>query len=225
MDHAEECDALDVIVDAFAESIANADLTRAVPTCPEWTLRDLVVHVGQIHRWAEVLVRTLAQKPSREGRDAQPGDDVAGWLREGGKSVVATLRAADPDAPMWAWGHDQHVRFWSRRQLHETAIHQADALLALDQPVEIPTEVAADGIDELLDILPAAAYFSPKVAELRGDGETIHVHATDTPDVDGIGEWLITLEPDGYSYSHGHAKGDVAVRGAISDLNLLVYNR
>jgi uncharacterized protein (TIGR03083 family) len=225
MNHQEECDHLAAIVDSFAQAVDGADLTRAVPTCPEWTLRDLVTHMGQIHRWVEVIVRERLQERSRSGRDAEPGADVAAWLREGGDALVAALRNADPDEPVWAWGADQHVRFWSRRQLHETAIHQADALIALERPVQIATLVAADGIDELLDIMPSAAYFAPKVAELRGDGETIHIHATDTPDVDGIGEWLITLQPGGFSYTHGHAKGDVAVRGAISDLELLMYNR
>jgi hypothetical protein len=25
---------------------------------------------------------------------------------------------------MWAWGPDKHARFWSRRMLHETAVHR-----------------------------------------------------------------------------------------------------
>ena len=227
MNHDEACAELVPVVDAFADALAGADLATPVPTCPEWTLLDLACHMGRIHRWATLLVRERAQERMRAPRDGEPGagDDVAGWLRDGGHALVDTLRAADPDEPMYSWGADQHVRFWSRRQLHETVIHHADAQLALGRPVAIAPAVAADGIDELLDNLLAARHFSPKVAEVRGDGETIHLHAVDTPDAGGMGEWLVTMQPDGYSYSHGHAKGDVAVRGALADLELVMYNR
>ncbi|HEY1737355.1 MAG TPA: maleylpyruvate isomerase family mycothiol-dependent enzyme [Acidimicrobiia bacterium] len=227
MDYAAECDQLAAIADSFATALDGADLSRPVPTCPDWTLLDLAVHTGRVHRWAMLLVRELAQERMPAPRDGEPGaaDDVAGWFRKGGDALVATLRAADPEAPMWSWGVDQSVRFWSRRQVHETAIHQADALIALKRPVQIEVDVAADGIDELLDNLASTRAFSPKIAELHGDGESIHVHAVDTPDSNGIGEWVITLQPDGFGYSHGHAKGDVAVRGTISDLELMMYNR
>ncbi len=227
MEHQQACDELAAVVDSFASALDGADLSRAVPTCPDWTLLDLVRHQGRVHRWAEMLVRERAQERMSAPREAEPGagDDAVGWFRQGGDALVATLRAAGPDEPVWSFGADQHARFWSRRQLHETVVHRADALLALGQPVEIANDVAADGIDELLDNLLSIRHRSPKVAQLRGDGETIHLHAVDTPDAAGIGEWLITLQPDGYSYSHGHAKGDVAVRGALSDLELMMYGR
>ena len=228
MDYYEECDRLASLVDSFATMLGDADLARRVPTCPDWTVFDLAVHQGRVHRWANMLVQERAQERKRAPRDGEPAsadDDVVGWFRAGGEQLVATLRAADPDAPMWSWGAEQLVRFWSRRQLHETVIHEADLRIALGQPVHIDAPVAADGIDELLDNLLSARHFAPKVAELRGDGETLHLHATDTPDSDGIGEWLIALQPDGYAYTHGHGKGDVAVRGPIGDLELLMYNR
>lgn len=30
----------------------SSGLDSAVPTCPGWTVRDLVVHQGGVHRWA-----------------------------------------------------------------------------------------------------------------------------------------------------------------------------
>ena len=35
----------------------------------------------------------------------------------------------------------------------------------------------------------------------------------------------MTLGPDGISFEHGHAKGDVALRGTASDLLLWAWNR
>ena len=149
----------------------------------------------------------------------EPGDDVAGWFSAGGTSSSPRCAAAEPDAPMWAMGRRPARSLLVRRQLHETAIHEADLRIASVSPCTSTVAVAADGIDELLDNLPSARHFAEGPSpSFDGDGETLHLHATDTPDSDGIGEWLITLQPDGYSYTHGHGKGDVAVRGPIGDL-------
>jgi hypothetical protein len=63
------------------------------------------------------------------------------------------------------------------------------------------------------------------VRELHGDGETIHLHATDLDGVELPGEWLVTLEPHGFRWSHAHVKGAAAVRGAASDLALWINQR
>src|SRR2546423_15248051 len=126
---------------------------------------------------------------------------------------------ADPDAPMWAWGADKHARFWSRRMLFETMIHRADAELALGAAPEIPNEDAADGIDEFLDNLGAAAYFSPTVATLKGDGEVLALSA---PDI----QWAISLSPDGFTWSHSVDANAVATLSADGpDLLLHIYGR
>ena len=53
-----------------------------------------------------------------------------------------------------------------------------------------------------------------------GTGETIHLHCTD-----GEGEWLVRLAPGGVNVVNEHAKGDVAARGAASDLLLMMWGR
>ncbi len=234
MEHASHCTHLAAEVAAFAELIAEADLTVPVPSCPGWDLGALVAHQGRVHRWAERTVATRA-RARIDGAQLEdrppPGVDPASWLREGGERLVATLRAVDPDEPIWAWGTDQHARFWSRRQLHETVVHRADAALALGRDPVVDPAVALDGIDELLDNLPAAGYFATATTELRGSGETIHLHATDGSDpsvTEGArpdGEWMITLLPDRFEYTHAHGKADVAVRAGAADLLLLLYNR
>jgi hypothetical protein len=52
-----------------------------------------------------------------------------------------------------------------------------------------------------------------------GDGRTVHLHRTD-----GDGEWLITIG-DPPTIERGHAKGDLAVRGAAGQLLLWAWNR
>lgn len=224
VDHAWHCDRLATAVEAFVGAVRAADLSTAVPTCPGWDLAELLRHQGVVHRWAAHHVAHLAptRVPSDElGIDIPPdASTLPSWLEEGGEALVATLRAADPDAPMWAWGADQHARFWSRRQLHETVVHGADAQLALGHEPPIAADVAVDGVDELLANIASAGYFAPNTEKLRGDGETVHFHCTDTD-----GEWMITLLPDRYEWTHGHGKGTVAVRGRAADLLLLTYNR
>ena len=62
MEYTQECDGLAAAVDSFANAIEGADLSTPVPTCPEWTLRDLVTHMGQIHRWVDGIVRERLQE-------------------------------------------------------------------------------------------------------------------------------------------------------------------
>ena len=38
--------------DRFADTAASGDLDDPVPTCPEWSLADLVLHLGEVHLWA-----------------------------------------------------------------------------------------------------------------------------------------------------------------------------
>jgi uncharacterized protein (TIGR03083 family) len=215
---------LPVVVDAFATTLAGADASSPVPTCPGWTITKLAKHVGLTQRWAAEMVRTHA--PERiDQRRIELGwpDDAAAvpdWLLAGADDLARTLERADPDAGMWAWGADQHVRFWSRRMVHEGLVHTADLQIAVGASPGYPLDLSIDAVDELLDNIPGATYFAPKVVELRGTGESIHLHSTDTE-----GEWMIDLEPDGYRWQHAHGKGTVAVRGPAAGLALLLYRR
>ena len=206
----------------MADLVRTAELTTPVPSCPGWDVGRLAVHVGAIHRWAAAMV--AVQSPvwldRREVDDANDGraDDLAGWLAAGA-ALVAGMSSADPDAPMWAWGADQHVRFWPRRMLHETTVHMADVALALGVEPPIDAAVAADGIDEFLDNLPKAVRFAPKVSELRGEG-SLHLHGTD-----GDAEWMIEFTREGFGWRHAHGKASVAVRGRSAELLLLMYGR
>ena len=42
--------------DAFASTVDGADLALRVPTCPEWTLEQLVHHVGRAYYWATAII-------------------------------------------------------------------------------------------------------------------------------------------------------------------------
>lgn len=222
-------DLLDGEIRRIAELAADIAPTAPVPTCDGWDASALVRHVALLHKWVRIMVerRTATRIPQR-AINAEPPDDwtaVPAWFSRNGADLVSVLREADPNAPMYSWAADKHVRFWIRRMLHETTIHRTDAEATAGVGSRIEPAVAVDAVDELLELLPYADFFRPKVRDLRGDGETIHLHATDLDGGALPGEWLITLEPEGFRWSHAHVKGAVAVRGAAQDLALFVYGR
>ncbi|MFE2263156.1 maleylpyruvate isomerase family mycothiol-dependent enzyme [Streptomyces griseosporeus] len=211
----------------FVAALRDADLTTAVPSCPDWTLADLVRHTGSVQRWFSVLLRSRIQEPPRtrevDLRLPEREDGYPDWLAESATVAAEAFAATDPDLPMWAWGVDQHARFWARRMLFETLLHRADAELALGLTPAIDRALAVDGIDEFLVNLPFATFFAPKVAELRGPGRTIRFRTTD-----GDESWLVRLRPDGFGLEEAGAAADTAdatVRGTAADLLLLVYGR
>ncbi|MGW0807963.1 maleylpyruvate isomerase family mycothiol-dependent enzyme [Nonomuraea sp. NPDC002799] len=201
------------------------DLSVPVPTCPGWTLAELVTHVGQTHRWAVHMLRGRVQERtwSREVPDglAEGRGGDAAWLRAGAAELIETLRVTDPSMPVWTWGPDLRASWWPRRMLFELVIHRADAELALGVDPVVPAATAIDGIEEFLHNLPHARWVTRPLAELGAEGATIHLHANDAD-----GEWTITQGPAGkISWARGHAKGDAAVQGPVSDLLLLLYGR
>jgi len=52
MDVATHIEALRMEGDHMAAAIRAADPGAPVPPCPDWVVRDLVRHVGGVHRWA-----------------------------------------------------------------------------------------------------------------------------------------------------------------------------
>jgi len=214
---------------------SGADLSATVPTCPDWTLEQLVRHMGQALRWVELLVRTRAEEniPDEEiplgGGPEIRGDPAAldAWLAQTGRMVVDTLREAGPDTKVWAWAGTLNSGFWARRMAHEITVHRADATLAAGLPYEVAPEVAADAVDEWLEILVWAQRVEgdKDAAELRAPGRrSIHLHATDsTPELNA--EWLIELTEDGLAWRRGHEKATVALRGTLTDVLLAFYRR
>ena len=213
----------------LASIIDGADLTKAVPTCPDWTLRQLATHVGRAHRWAAEIVATRSAEfiPFRAVPDGRIPDDPAwhaGWLREGAERLITTVREAGA-APVWAFARLRPASFWARRMAHETAVHRADAEIATGRTPVIDTAIAVDGIDEWLgleDMLGDSGQDS-RLAALA-DGQVLHLHATDEG-LGGTGEWLVRGAGGRITVTHGHGQGDAAVRGPASALLLVMVRR
>ena len=221
MNHHDHCAALELEIAKFADVLGAASPLVHVPSCPAWSIHDLGEHVGRIHRWATYLVRERAQvRISSNDMGLDSGPLSPAWILEGGSHLLAALRGCDPDVAMWAWGADQHARFWSRRQLHETLVHRIDMELALGVEPQADPGVAGDGIDEFLVNLPHAARFSPGVKELTGGGRRLAFQQ-----LDGERRWTVTLGEDGISFAPNDELADVELATDALTLLLVLYRR
>jgi uncharacterized protein (TIGR03083 family) len=208
---------------ALAAAATASGLDEKVPTCPEWTVRDLVQHTGGVHRWATSIVGTPRVAPWNvdlpEVVGTWPADDsLAAWLVDGADALVTTLVRADPALECFTFlKATSPLAMWSRRQAHETAIHRADGESAAGTaPVSFDPAFAADGVDELL------ACFITRGRKLTSDpARTLRVTT-----VDADGDWDVGVGPDGVTTVAGSSgPTDATVRGAASDLYQALWNR
>jgi uncharacterized protein (TIGR03083 family) len=214
-----------------AEILAEHDLSLPIPTCPEWTLRQLVTHVGRAHRWAGEITRTRSDAfiPFREVPDGKLPDDRAeqrAWLNAGAARIVEAVREAGSDL-VWSSAGPVPAGFWLRRMAHETLVHRADAQLAAGAEPEpvIEAGIAADAIDEWLTLLAGGILgSSDERANALTAGAGLHIHVTDDG-LGGRGEWMIRHDAGGLTVEPGHGKGDAALTGPAASLLLVLMRR
>jgi uncharacterized protein (TIGR03083 family) len=208
--------------DALATKAARAGTQAQVPTCPDWTVRDLLAHTGMVHRWAAENVRdgrAAFDHNTREPDFPAPEDGVIDWFREGHAGLVRALRDApdDLDAMTFLAGAGSARHFWARRQAHETAVHHADAAAALDEVPAVEPAFALDGIGELLE-----GFYGRRGGKLLADPPATVRIAPDGADT----SWLIELRPDDRVITRDKTgPADCTVRGAAGDLYLFLWNR
>ena len=221
----EKKDYLEVVAansEQFAAAVRSAGYDARVPTCPEWTVTNLVEHLSGVHRWVTMIFETKAESmPNREEVPHPPeGTDWLEWFEAGVPGLLAVLEQAGPDFRTWNWlsGGPVDSSFWPRRMAHEVIIHRADAESAAGRVSVVDSpEMAADGIDEYLGFLDMRRLRAPEGLGVAG---TFHFHTTDTP-----GEWLVEITPDAVSVRREHLKAPAAVRGPAGPLELFLYNR
>jgi uncharacterized protein (TIGR03083 family) len=203
--------------EAFADSCAAADLQAPVPSCPGWSVADLVWHLAEVHWFWTTVVREQLTTPSSYVEPTRPVDaDLLDFYRHGLAETVRVLSAADPDTVVWTWTPDHTAGWVVRRMAHETAVHRWDADQASHRDMPIEAELASDGIDEFLHYFMGHA--KEGIAPVDG---SVHIHCTDV-----AGEW--TARPNeggGFDITREHAKGDCAIRGGASDILLALWRR
>jgi uncharacterized protein (TIGR03083 family) len=213
---------------AFHAAVAEAPLDAPVPSCPGWTVADLVTHLGSLYGWVLDHVRRGVTTPPERARpefDPPAHADLVAWWDERFAALVDALDGLDPELPAWNWApQTKKAAFWHRRMAHETAVHRWDAQFALVSAEPIEAKLAVDGVAEVLDTwLPAGKGTGP------GDASgMVHLTATDAEH-----EWFVRLRGHGRLAlldidtlldSDQHHERAVA-RGTASDLLLALYGR
>ena len=198
---------------------AHKGLDPQVPGCPGWTVRDLTVHLGQVHRFHTAHVeRGVTTPPDFAGHPPPPPDDeLLEWLTGGADDLIAALRRTDPEAPAWNWApHTPQVAaFWPRRMALETTVHRWDAESAHHDAHGFDVDVAVDGVDEILTVMGPA--------EARPDLPTgvLVVRTTD-----GDGAWTVRMAPDSFEVLPAVPDGpDALMEGTATALLLACWGR
>lgn len=216
---------------AFRAAVAAiSSLDVQVPSCPEWTLFDLVQHLGEGRRsWAA----TVAAGPDARAKSAPDGAQTAprereallAWLAASTQQLLDALREAGPDRGCWTWwGTSQSPQTCgavARHQLQQIAVHTYDAQLTLGAPQPLPDKVALDGVDEFLSTCCATTAAWPH------ESATVDYHATEGR------SWRLWLSTDGARTASlptpaaGEAPKapDASARGKAGELVLALYGR
>jgi uncharacterized protein (TIGR03083 family) len=130
-----------------------------IPGCPDWTVRDLLTHVGQVQRfWAATVAAGPAVRPPSDEApgDRIPGSDPTAWSAASTALLLDALRAAGPDAGCWTWwaesGNAATSGSVARHQVQEAAVHARDAQEAAGAAEPLPPVLAVDALDEFLHV-------------------------------------------------------------------------
>jgi uncharacterized protein (TIGR03083 family) len=220
---AELIDALAAAGEGMADAAEQAGVDAPVPTCPGWVVRDLVQHTGGVHRWATVYVRDGVTEPIDDDLEKLAGGwpsdaELVPWFRVGHAALVAALRAAPPDLEAWTFLRaPSPLAMWARRQTHETTIHGVDAAAAAGIAAVPATDLALDGIDELL-----TCFVTRRSSKLRRDPAQVLV----VDPFDGDRRWTVEIGPDRITTTTGDGPpADASLTGAAASLYLWLWNR
>jgi uncharacterized protein (TIGR03083 family) len=207
---------------AFRATIAAArDLDARVPGCPDWSLRDLVAHLGRVQRFWSVAVRAGAADgppPPEVVGDTEPRGDLLEWFGESTRMLLAALGEIDPAAECWTWWQPSDAPKTAgavaRHQVQEAAVHTYDAQEAIGKPEPLPAPVAVDGVAEFL------------VVTLGSAGPWPHERARVVFATDEGPSWTVGLSPAGAQVDPPGGGDPVAtVRGTASDILLALFGR
>ncbi len=190
-------------LDAFAACLA-ADLSTPIEHCGDWTLYDLADHHGRGSIWT---VAAITERRGDHQPPAAPRDPAAlrAWFDAATDQLIRAL-SVDPATEAWTIHPPPTVGFWRRRRCLEALIHRWDVehALAIDTPID--SELADDGVAEMVDTLAPRQIRLGRAAEPR---HAVRFAATDTG-----GSWIL-----------GPGAPVATASGAAADLLLMLWRR
>lgn len=211
-----------------AAAASAPDFEAPLPTCPGWTLRELVRHVGGAQRRQAGIVTAGpdAGKPDVTWQDvaeAAPTEREAliAWAAEGTRLLMDALREAGPDRGCWAYWQTAQTPLTTgavaRHQVYEAGIHAYDAQLAAGDTQPLPDEIAVDAVDEFLFTVGSTSLpwpYKPAAMDVRATEGAF---------------WRATLDAAGVQLSRSAEApampAEFVLEGTASDLALVLYGR
>jgi uncharacterized protein (TIGR03083 family) len=217
-------DYVSIISDESSRIVSAYELDRraAVPWSDRWTVATVARHVAATHH---VVAEVVRGRPNADfglfGELQTPPKDspeFVEWFRSGTASLLEQLSIVPADSQCWSWfERGRRVDWWSRRMALEAVVHRWDTDAAQGKEFSVASDVAADGIDEFLDVFVAAS----RAAHDSLAGPTISFECSDRSDrwwldLSGRGERIVGYEPRDAS---------VRICGPAEQLLLVVWGR
>jgi uncharacterized protein (TIGR03083 family) len=193
-------------------AIAANDGDASLPSCPDWRMSDLLAHVGTFA--SQFLGRMDGAPTNGPWSDEVPvPGDRGRWFGELHGELLALFRANDAAE----WGDERPAPWLSvralRRWTHELSIHRWDAEVALGDAAPIPSDLAADGIEEFIERFLAPPFWrSPR------SGRRLSLTTDEA-------SWTLSFDGDAAAWTSDPAAADTAVHGSPSELNLFLWGR
>lgn len=207
---------------ALRKAVETADEQAQVPGCPDWTVRDLVAHLGQVQRfWAAAVAAGATGRPPESAEVPPPGEELLPWSARSTELLLDSLRTAGPDRACWTWwsesGNPSTAGAVARHQVQEAAVHARDAQEAAGAPEPLPAGLALDAIDEFLHVgfgtMDGWPHAPARVALISEEGPA----------------WTLILDATGASAVRvGPGDGPepgAAITGSAGDLLLSLFRR
>lgn len=204
-------------------------LAAPVPTCPGWSVRDVLEHLGYVYRHKIECIRQQAEPKPWPPQPPPPDwtlEDPVAFVRDSLADLVGELGTHRPQDRAYTWfPADQSVGFWIRRMALETAVHRVDVQSAYGQVTAVEDEEAVDGIDEILHVMLAGDWGEAPFADtVAGVGGTVAVRTGDRA-------WLVGVHAEVVEVT-GPQRGDVrpgrvdaTVSGEPSEVLLWLWGR
>jgi uncharacterized protein (TIGR03083 family) len=212
--------------DLLSSTARPLDPGTAVPTCPGWTVLDLVRHVGDVYSHKVSVLRL--------GRRPEPGE----WALGDGLALDEALDRHDrvrgelsrllaelgPDGACWTWmegAGEGTTGAWARRMAHEALVHRVDVEAAAGRPLGVAAAgLAEDGVGEVLTWMADDPDLLDEPAARVGASGSVHLDW-------GGGGWLVDVPDGGYRARPVGADvaADAVLRGDALSLDLWVWGR
>jgi uncharacterized protein (TIGR03083 family) len=217
-------DYVSIISDESSQIVGAYELDRraAIPWSDRWTVATVARHVAGTHHAVADVIRGRPDADLDLFGDLQtpPKDspEFADWSRAGTASLLEQLSSAPADEECWSWfDSGRTVGWWARRMALEAVVHRSDTDAAQGKEFSVASGIAADGIDEFLDVFVAAS----RAANDAPAGPTISFECRDRSDrwwldLSGRGERFLSREPRDAS---------LRICGSAEQLLLIVWNR